>query len=157
MTSDDPSLSHDRRRDADRGRQDRRPAARGRAAPASRLRRAGGGAGTTVGPLQQGTKQLLPVDRISFESTYSQTTGTFEPQLKLGKDLTDELSISLGQTFGVESRTLVEADYRLTPRVFIPLTWESQTSTQEGAFGAGVKVRYEFWRVTPYTLLQGWR
>lgn len=131
--------------------------------------REGGGAGFSIydalaavpgqlsGQLQQTTKQLLPVDRISFESTYSRTTGTFEPQLKLGKDLTDELSVALGQTFGVESRSSVEADYRLTPRVFIPLTWESQTSTQEGAFGAGVKVRYEFWRVTPYTLLQAWR
>ena len=109
------------------------------------------------GPLTQGTKQLLPIDRISFESTYSRTTGTFEPQLKLGKDLTDNLAVSIGQTFGVESRTNAEADYRLTQRVYIPLTWESQTSTQQGAFGAGVKVRYEFWRVTPFTLLGGLR
>lgn len=113
--------------------------------------------GTLSKPVQQGAKQLLPIDRISFESTYSRTTGTFEPQIKLGKDLTDELSVALGQTFGVESRTSVEADYRLTPRVYLPLTWESQTSTEAGAFGAGVKVRYEFWRITPYTLLVGWR
>ena len=51
--------------------------------------------------MTQGTKQLLPIDRISFESTYSRTTGTFEPQLKLGKDLTDDLAVSVGQTFGV--------------------------------------------------------
>ena len=78
-----------------------------------------GGSGVSFG-LQQSTKQLLPIDRISFESTYSRTTGTFEPQLKLGKDLTDNLAVSVGQTFGVESRTTVEADYRLTPRVFVP-------------------------------------
>jgi autotransporter translocation and assembly factor TamB len=113
--------------------------------------------GQLSGQFEQTTKQILPVDRISFESTYSRTTGTFEPQLKLGKDLTDALSVALGQTFGVESRSSVEAAYRLTPRVSGLFTWESQTSTQEGAFGLGVKVRYEFWRVTPYTLLQGWR
>jgi len=98
---------------------------------------------------------LLPIDRITFEPTFSRATGTFEPQLKLGKDLTDDLALSVGQTFGVESRTTVQADYRLSQTVFIPVSWESQTSTQEGAFAAGVKVRYEFWRLTPYTLLGG--
>ncbi len=111
-----------------------------------------GGGGVSFG-FQQSTGQLLPIDRISFESTYSRTTGTFEPQLKLGKDLSDNLAVSVGQTFGVESRTTAQADYRLTPRVFVSLSWESQTSTQEGAFAAGVRWRYEFWRVTPFTLL----
>jgi autotransporter translocation and assembly factor TamB len=106
-------------------------------------------------PIAQGTKQLLPIDRFSIESTFSRSTGTFEPQLKLGKDLTDDLSVSVGQTFGVESRSSVEANYRLSPRISVLGTWESQTSAQEGAFGAGVRVRYEFWRVTPFTLLGG--
>ena len=116
--------------------------------------RQGGGGGFSFGQ-QVSTKQLLPVDRISFESTYSRTTGTFEPQLKVGKDLTDDLAVSVGQTFGVSSRTLAEATYRLTPRVYVLGSWESQTSTQEGAFAGGLKVRYEFWRVTPFTLLGG--
>jgi translocation and assembly module TamB len=127
--------------------------------------REGGGAGFSIydalgmvpkqvtEPIQRGATKILPIDRISFESVYSRTSGTFQPQLKLGKDLTDELAVAIGQTFGVESRTIAEADYRLSPRVFIPLSWESQTENQEGAFGAGVKLRYEFWRVTPYTLL----
>jgi len=113
-----------------------------------------GGGGFSFGQ-QVSTKQLLPIDRISFESTYSRTTGTFEPQLKVGKDLTDDLAVSVGQTFGVASRTIAEANYRLTPRVYISGSWESQTSTQAGAFAGGVKVRYEFWRVTPFTLLGG--
>jgi hypothetical protein len=106
-------------------------------------------------PLEKGAKQILPIDRITFESVYSRNTGTFEPQVKLGKDLTDRLAVSVGQTFGIESRAIAEADYRLTPRIFLPFSWESQTSTQQGAFGAGVKVRYEFWRVTPFSLLGG--
>lgn len=105
-------------------------------------------------PVTQEAQRLLPVDRISFEPTFSRTTGTFEPQLKLGKDLTDSLAVSVGQTFGVESRTTAQADYRLSPHVFIPLSWESQTQTQEGAYAAGVKLRYDFWRLTPYTLLR---
>ena len=105
--------------------------------------------------VQDGARQLLPIDRIEFESTYSRSTGAFEPQLKLGKDLTDNLSVSVGQTFGVASRTSVEAEYRLGPRVSIPLLWESQTDTEAGAFGGGIRLRYEFWRVTPFTLLSG--
>ncbi|MGD9763871.1 MAG: translocation/assembly module TamB domain-containing protein [Candidatus Binatia bacterium] len=99
-------------------------------------------------------RDLLPVDRVEFEPTFSRTTGAFEPQLKLGKDLTDNLAVSLGQTFGVESRTSAEANYRLSPHVFIPLTWESQTDKQEGAFGFGLKLRYEFWRLTPFSLVR---
>ncbi len=106
-------------------------------------------------PLEKGAKQILPIDRITFESVYSRNTGNFEPQVKLGKDLTDSLAVSVGQTFGIQSRAIAEADYRLTPRIFLPFSWESQTSTQQGAFGAGVKVRYEFWRVTPFSLLGG--
>jgi len=115
------------------------------------------GSGSMSLGMQQDTRQLLPIDRVSFESSYSRTTGTFEPQLKLGKDLTDNLAASVGQTFGVSSRTQVEADYRLSPRIFLLGGWESETSTQEGAFSAGLKVRYEFWRLTPYTLLGGLR
>jgi len=107
--------------------------------------------------VQGGAKQLLPIDRIEFESTYSRTTGAFEPQLKIGKDLTDNLSVAVGQTFGVASRTSVEADYKLGPRVSIPLLWESQTETEAGALGGGIKLRYEFWRITPFTLLSGLR
>jgi autotransporter translocation and assembly factor TamB len=113
-----------------------------------------GGGSISIGK-QLSTKQLLPIDRISFESSYSHNTGTFEPQLKLGKDLSDALAVSVGQTFGVASRTSTEADYRLTPRIYLTGSWESQTSNQEGAFAAGVKVRYQFWRVTPFTLLAG--
>jgi autotransporter translocation and assembly factor TamB len=111
------------------------------------------GAQQLTQPVTSRAQRLLPIDRITFEPTFSRTTGTFEPQLKLGKDLTDNLAVAVGQTFGVESRTTAEADYRLSPRVFVPVTWESQTQTQEGAFQAGVKLRYEFWRLTPYTLL----
>lgn len=111
-----------------------------------------------VGDLLTGeAERVLPVDRIEFEPTFSTTTGAFEPQLTLGKDLTDNLSASVGQTFGVASRTRVEIEYRLGPRVSVPLSWESETETEAGAFAGGVRLRYEFWRLTPFTLLSGLR
>ncbi|MDX2170389.1 MAG: translocation/assembly module TamB domain-containing protein [Deltaproteobacteria bacterium] len=132
---------------------------------ASQMRSAGGGFSAwdalgfvpheLTGAVEGPAKQFLPIDRIEFESVYSRTTGNFEPQIKIGKDLSDNLAVSVGQTFGISSRTSVEAEYRLGPRVSIPLLWESQTETEAGAFGGGVRVRYEFWRVTPFTLLGG--
>jgi autotransporter translocation and assembly factor TamB len=111
-----------------------------------------------VGDLLTGeAERVLPVDRIEFEPTFSTTTGAFEPQLTLGKDLTDNLTASVGQTFGVASRTRVEIEYRLGPRVSVPLSWESETETEGGAFAGGVRLRYEFWRLTPFTLLSGLR
>ncbi len=131
--------------------------------------RAGGGGGFSVydalgivprqvtGALTGQAERLLPVDRIEFEPTFSPTSGAFEPQLTIGKDLTDNLSASIGQTFGVLSRTRVEVEYRLGPRVAVPVSWESETEQQAGALGVGVKLRYEFWRVTRFTLLSGLR
>lgn len=111
-----------------------------------------------VGDLLTGeAEQVLPVDRIEFTPTFSSTTGAFEPQLTIGKDLTDNLSASIGQSFGVSARTRVEVDYRLGPRVSVPLSWESETETEAGAFAGGIRLRYEFWRLTPWTLLSGLR
>jgi autotransporter translocation and assembly factor TamB len=100
-------------------------------------------------------ERVLPIDRIEFEPTFSTTTGAFEPQLTLGKDLTEDLAASVGQTFGVSSRTRVEVKYRLGPRVWALGSWESQTETEAGAWAGGLRTRYEFWRLTPYTLMGG--
>ena len=115
-----------------------------------------GALGNQIGDLIGGEAQkVLPIDRIEFEPTFSTTTGAFEPQLTLGKDLTEDLSASVGQTFGVASRTRVEVNYRLGPRVWLLGSWESQTETEAGAFAGGVRLRYEFWHLTPFTLLSG--
>lgn len=129
--------------------------------------RAGGGGGFSVydalgivprqvsNALTGQAERILPIDRIEFEPTFSPTSGAFQPQLTIGKDLTDNLSASVGQTFGVLSRTRAEVEYRLGPRVSVPVSWESETKQEAGALGAGIKLRYEFWRITRYTLLSG--
>lgn len=129
----------------------------------AQMRQGGGGSfsisgalGGQIGDLLSGqAERVLPVDRIDFQPTFSTTTGAFEPQLTLGKDLTEDLTASVGQTFGVASRTRVEVNYRLGPRVWAVGSWESQTETEAGAFAGGLRARYEFWRLTPFTLLSG--
>jgi autotransporter translocation and assembly factor TamB len=129
----------------------------------AQMRQSGGGGfsltsalGNQIGDLLGGqAEKVLPIDRIEFQPTFSPTTGAFEPQLTLGKDLTQDLAASIGQTFGVSSRTRVEVNYRLGPRVWALGLWESQTETEAGAWAGGLRTRYEFWRFTPYTLVGG--
>lgn len=108
--------------------------------------RLAGLAGGRVGGFLAGeAREVLPFDQIEIRPGYSPSTGQFEPQLRVGKSITPDLSAWLGQSFGVQPQTLVEASYALTHQVSTVLRWESQTHTQEGAFGGEVSQRFEFW------------
>ena len=104
------------------------------------------GAGAYKEDLQRNLRRFLPVDRIEIEPAYFRTTGAFEPRITIGKDITERLSALASSTFGVESQRSVQLEYRLTPRVSLLGTWESETSAEEGAFGAEVKFRRDFRR-----------
>jgi autotransporter translocation and assembly factor TamB len=98
-----------------------------------------------AGVLAGEAEYALPIDRVEFRPEYSPVTGQFEPQVRFGKYLTDDLSAWLGQSFGVEARTTVEADYRLSRRLSTFLSWESETTNESGAFGGGFRNRIDFW------------
>lgn len=104
------------------------------------------GAGAYKDDLQRSLRAFLPVDRIEVEPAYFKTTGAFEPRISVGKDITENLSALVSSTFGVESQRAVQVEYRLTPRISLLGTWESETSAQEGAFGGEVKFRRDFRR-----------
>lgn len=108
-------------------------------------RLAGLAGGRVGGFLASEAREVLPFDQIEIRPGYSPSTGQFEPQLRVGKSITADLSAWLGQSFGVQPQTLVEASYALTHQVSTVLRWESQTQTQEGAFGGEVSQRFEFW------------
>ena len=107
-------------------------------------------------PIEGHVAQALPIDRVEFEPTFSPATGSFEPQMTVGKDLTEDLSASVGTTFGVEAQTKTEVAYRLTQEISGVFNWESrQAVSNQGAFGGNVEFRYEFWRVPRFSLLGG--
>ena len=63
------------------------------------VRRAGGRAeGRPAG--DAASAWLPPIDRITFELTFSRTTGTFEPQLKLGKSDRQPRRVSRADVLG---------------------------------------------------------
>jgi len=105
-----------------------------------------GVAGGQVGKFLSGeVQEALPFDEVELRAEFSPLTGEFEPQLRVGKYITEDLSAWIAQTFGVRSQTSVEMSYALTRQIATTLRWESQTATQEGAFGGEVSQRFQFW------------
>ena len=113
-------------------------------------------------------QRILPVDRIEIESAYSRTSGTTEPRVRIGKDLTQSvrssplrgtltgpMRASVGSSLGTGRERDVTLEYDLTRSISIEGLWESQTESGAGAFGADVKFRVPFWR-TPFSLLPTW-
>lgn len=109
--------------------------------------------GTVTGPLAK----LIGVNRLEIETVQSQTmgaAGSTEPRVTIGKDITDRLRATASTAFGAATERNVQLDYRLTRQLSVFGTWEGQTSEQSGAFGGGVRLRYEF-RHMPFSLFPG--
>lgn len=126
----------------------------------------GGGSGVSVqdllvlapkalqGTVEKGFHELLPVDRVEIEPTFSRETGAFEPRITVGKSFTEDLSVLVSTSFGVTPERRVQLEYQLTPRISLLGSWESLTETEAGAFGGEFKFRYEFLRMRRYSLLR---
>lgn len=97
--------------------------------------------------VEQRVSQLVGVDRFEITASQARDTGAIEPRVTIGKDLTDRFRALASGSFGVEARRTVQLEYRVTQRISLLGTWESQTQSQAGAFGGDVKFRYEFRRL----------
>ncbi len=106
--------------------------------------------------LQEGVQQFIPLDRIEVEPTLSPTTGTLQPRLSLGKDLTEKLTAEVGSTFGVETYRSLNLRYQLTPRTQVVGLWESATEEQSGAFGGEIRFQYRYIGWPRFSLIRPW-
>ena len=89
---------------------------------------------------------ILPFDEVQLRPGFSPSSGAFEPQIRVGKRISQDLYAWVAQTFGVQSRTSVEATYDLGLSIATVLRWESRTASQEGAVGGELTQRFEFWQ-----------
>jgi autotransporter translocation and assembly factor TamB len=105
-----------------------------------------------TGDVSQQVRTIFRVDRFAVEPAYVRNTGTVEPRVTVGKDLTDRIRALASSSFGVEAHNTVQLEYRITSRISLVSTWESASSSQAGAFGGDIKFRYEF-RKLPFSLL----
>lgn len=127
----------------------------------AQLQREGGGVSAAdalallpTGAATERVGKMIGIDRFEVEAIQSRNSGSIEPRVTIGKDLTDEFRASVSSSFGVESQRLVQLEYRMTHRFSLLGTWEGQTESQAGAFGGDLKFRYEF-RTLPFSLLPG--
>ena len=103
-------------------------------------------AGGQIGKyLAAGVQEQLPFDEVQLRPGFSPSTGAFEPQIRVGKTITHNLSAWLAQTFGVQSQTSVEMSYDLSSRISAVLRWESKTTSQEGGLGGDISQSMDFW------------
>lgn len=105
--------------------------------------------------LEEGVREVLPIDRIDIEPSFSRTTGAFEPRFSIGKDLTEDLSTTLATTIGVQNQYRAEVEYRLTQWISLLGVWESETEEEAGAFGGNLKFQHRF-RSLPRFCLFSW-
>ena len=109
---------------------------------------------------------MLPVDRIEIEPAYSRLTGSTEPKLRIGKDMTSALrrtllgealrgplQASAGSSLGAGREQDVTLEYGLTPTVAVLGSWQSDTESGAGAFGGDIKFRRQFWGLSGFSLL----
>jgi autotransporter translocation and assembly factor TamB len=104
-----------------------------------------------TGDVKTRVRTMFGVDRFEIEPAYVRDTGSIEPRVTIGKDLTENIRALGSSSFGVDARHSVQLEYRLTRRISLLGIWESQTQDQSGAFGGDIKFRYEFRRL-PFSL-----
>jgi hypothetical protein len=109
-------------------------------------------ANKVAGGVERGAESFLRVDRVDIAPSFS-ASGNFEPQVKITKDISDNLSASVATTLGANLQRSLDLEYHLTDRTSLFGTWESESEGQAGAFGGGVKFRREFRRVPGLSLL----
>jgi len=103
--------------------------------------------------VQGHVRTLFGVDRFEVEPAYVRDTGSIEPRLTIGKDITDRLRALASSSFGQQAQNSVQLEYQLTRRLSLLSMWESRTQQEEGAIGGDLKFRYEF-RTLPFSLLK---
>lgn len=91
-----------------------------------------------------GLERYFPVDRLEIQPSYSPATGAFSPVLVVGKNLSERMRALVSTTLGGEARNSVTVEYEITAEILAAGTWQNQTETTEGAFGADLKFRHFF-------------
>jgi autotransporter translocation and assembly factor TamB len=104
-------------------------------------------------PVEEQVSELVGIDRFEIDLAQTNSQGDVSPGLTIGKDITERFRGAVTTSFDVDARNAVVLEYDLTRRVSLVGQWEAETESQAGAFGGGVRVRYEFRRL-PFSLLR---
>jgi translocation and assembly module TamB len=111
-----------------------------------------GGAGldflANLAGVDQTVKQAIPViDDFRFGTAYSVKTGRTEPQITLGKRLTDSVRASVTSGFGEQREVLSNIEWQLSQKMSLQGSYDNIndiTSSSVGNVGVDLRYRLEF-------------
>jgi hypothetical protein len=103
-------------------------------------------------PVEEQVTQFVGIDRFEIDLAQTNSQGDVTPGVTIGKNLTDRLRAALTTAFDTDARNVVSLEYDVTRRLSLLGQWEAETESEAGAFGAGLRLRYEFRRI-PFSIL----
>lgn len=89
-------------------------------------------------------KDYMGFNRFHIDPYYSKITGTTEPKLTVGKDISDDVMVIYSRGLTGTGEQEVQMEYKLNRNFSVLSGWSSFGQSQSGDMGADIKYRYEF-------------
>lgn len=89
-------------------------------------------------------KDYIGFERFHIDPYYSKVTGTTEPKLTVGKEITEDTSVIYSRGLSGTGEQEVQMEYKLYRNFSLIGGWSSFGASEEGDVGADMKFRFEF-------------
>jgi autotransporter translocation and assembly factor TamB len=89
-------------------------------------------------------KDYIGFDRFHIDPYYSKATGTTEPKLTVGKDISDDVLVIYSRSLSGTGEQEAQVEYKLYRNLSLLGGWSSFGASQSGDLGADIKYRFEF-------------
>ena len=89
-------------------------------------------------------KDYIGFDRFHIDPYYSKATGTTEPKLTVGKDISDDVLVIYSRSLSGAGEQEAQVEYKLYRNLSVIGGWSSFGASQSGDVGADIKYRFEF-------------
>lgn len=97
-----------------------------------------------VGQVSRDVGELLGIDRVRLEPSYSKRSGTTVPFITLTKDISDNVEARYSTSVAGAGDQKFSLEYKLTRNFSLLGSWDDQAETTAGNLGADMKFRFRF-------------
>lgn len=89
-------------------------------------------------------KDYVGFDRFHIDPYYSKATGTTEPKLTVGKDISEDVMLIYSRSLSSAGEQEAQMEYKLYKNLSVIGGWSSFGASRQGDLGADMKFRFEF-------------
>jgi autotransporter translocation and assembly factor TamB len=97
-----------------------------------------------VGQVSRDVGELLGIDRVRLEPSYSKRSGTTVPFITLTKNISDNVEVRYSTSVAGAGDQKFTLEYKLTRNFSLLGSWDDQAETAAGNLGADMKFRFRF-------------